>query len=150
MQCIKFSFSLTAGARFRWINNKSVPHSSSVFACRRGKNTCAPSFDWLKLSHHLVSGESTLQYMRLHFLKLDWEFFCLQPSLARLYSAAAPPSERLRRSDGSLAINIEISYLKSSRNYTISSFNHILVCIYTSRVVSSYTHSYWCRTFIFP
>ena len=30
IQCIKFSFSLTAGARFRWINNKSVPHSSSV------------------------------------------------------------------------------------------------------------------------
>ena len=42
IQCIKFSFSLTAGARFSWINNKSVPHSSSVFACRRGKNTCAP------------------------------------------------------------------------------------------------------------
>ena len=29
--------------------------------------------------------------MRLHFLKLDREFFCLQPSLARLYSAAASP-----------------------------------------------------------
>ena len=42
--------------------------------------------------------------MRLHFLKLDRGFFCLQPSLARLYSAAASPSERLR-SDGSLAIN---------------------------------------------
>ena len=39
------------------------------------------------------------------FLKLDREFFCLQPSLARLYSAAASPSER-RRSDGSLAINV--------------------------------------------
>ena len=42
--------------------------------------------------------------MRLHFLKLDREFFCLQPSLARLYSAAASPSERLR-SDGSLVIS---------------------------------------------
>ena len=46
-----------------------------------------------------------IYYMRLHFLKLDREFFCLQPSLARLYSAAASPSER-RRSDGSLAINV--------------------------------------------
>ena len=46
--------------------------------------------------------------MRLHFLKLDREFFCLQPSLARLYSAAASPSERLR-SDGSLAITVTIN-----------------------------------------
>ena len=39
----------------------------------------------------------------LHFFKLDREFFwLLQPSLARLYSAAASPSERLR-SDGSSA-----------------------------------------------
>ena len=39
-------------------------------------------------------------------LPFDWftEFFCLFPSLARLYSAAASPSERLR-SDGSLAKN---------------------------------------------
>ena len=43
--------------------------------------------------------------MRLHFLKLDREFFCLQPSLARLYSSVPSPSERLR-SDGSLAINL--------------------------------------------
>ena len=48
--------------------------------------------------------QGNLHYMRLHFLKLDREFFCLQPSLARLYSAAPSPSERLR-SDGSLAIN---------------------------------------------
>ena len=37
-------------------------------------------------------------------MKLNREFFCLQPSLARLYSAAASPSERLC-SDGSLAIS---------------------------------------------
>ena len=101
IQCIKFSFSLTAGARFRWINNKSIPHSSSVFAWRRGKNTCVPS-----IVYRLLIGtwsQGNLHYMRLHFLKLDREFFCLQPSLARLYSAAASPSERLR-SDGSLTI----------------------------------------------
>ena len=40
---------------------------------------------------------------RAHFFQLDREFFCLLPSLTRLYSAAASPSERLR-SDGSLAI----------------------------------------------
>ena len=107
IQCIKFSFSLTAWAIFRWINNKSVPHSSSVFACRRGKNASAPSivyrllFGW---NCHTTWSQGNLHYMRLHFLKLDWEFFCLQPSLARLYSAAASPSERLR-SDGSLAIS---------------------------------------------
>ena len=42
----------------------------------------------------------------LRFFQLDREFFCLLPSLTRLYSAAASPSERLR-SDGSLAIKIE-------------------------------------------
>ena len=106
IQCIKFSFSLTAEARFRWTNNKSVPHSSSVFACRRGKNTCAPSIVYRLLigwNCHTTWSQGNLHYMRLHFLKLDREFFCLQPSLARLYSAAASPSERLR-SDGSLAI----------------------------------------------
>ena len=108
IQCIKFSFSLTARAIFRWINNKSVPHSSSVFACRRGKNASAPSivyrllFGW---NCHTTWSQGNLHYMRLHFLKLDWEFFCLQPSLARLYSAAASPSEHLH-SDGSLAIII--------------------------------------------
>ena len=106
IQCIKFSFSLTAGARFLWINNKSVPHSSSVFACRRGNNTCAPSIVYRLLigwTCHTTWSQGSLHYMRLHFLKLDREFFCLRPSLARLYSAAASPSERLR-SDGSLAI----------------------------------------------
>ena len=44
-------------------------------------------------------------------MQLDREFFCLQPSLARRYSAAASPSERLR-SDGSLAIII--TYFVSS------------------------------------
>ena len=96
---------MTAGARFRWINNKSVQHSSSVFACHWGKNTCAPSIVYRLLigwNCHTTWSQGNLHYMRLHFLKLDREFFCLQPSLARLYSAAASPSERLR-SDGSLA-----------------------------------------------
>ena len=43
--------------------------------------------------------QGNLHYIRLHFFQLDREFFCLLPSLARLYSAAASPSERLR-SDG--------------------------------------------------
>ena len=47
--------------------------------------------------------QGNLHYIGLHFFQLDREFFCLLPSLARLYSAAASPSERLR-SDGSLAI----------------------------------------------
>ena len=92
IQWIKFLFSLTAGARFRWIKNKSVPHSSSVFACRRGRNTCAPSIVYRLLigwNCHTTWSQGNLHYMRLHFLKLDREFFCLQPSLARLYSAAA-------------------------------------------------------------
>ena len=55
-----------------------------------------------------------LHYIRLHFFQLDREFFCLLPSLARLYSAAASPSERLR-SDGSLAI-------------TTYSFKHLYIC----------------------
>ena len=102
IQCIKFSFSLPAGARFWWINNKSVPLSSSVFACRGGKNTCVPSIVYRLLigwNCHTTWSQGNLHYIRLH----DREFFCLQPSLARLYSAAASPSERLR-SDGSLAI----------------------------------------------
>ena len=48
--------------------------------------------------------QGNLHYIRLHFFQLNREFFCLLPSLARLYSAAASPSERLR-SDGSLAIS---------------------------------------------
>ena len=51
--------------------------------------------------------QGNLHYIRLHFFQLDREFFCLLPSLTRLYSTAASPSERLRL-DGSLAI---ISYL---------------------------------------
>ena len=66
-----------------------------------GAKYSLPPFDWLKLSHHLVSGESTLHEVTLFEAR---ESFCQQPSLARLYSAAASPSERLR-SDGSLAIN---------------------------------------------
>ena len=55
-----------------------------------------PPFDWLKMSHHLVSGESTLHEVTL--FEARSRIF-----LARLYSAAASPSERLR-SDGSLAM----------------------------------------------
>ena len=47
--------------------------------------------------------QGNLHYIGLHLFQLDREFFCLLPSLARLYSAAASPSERLC-SDGSLAI----------------------------------------------
>ena len=103
IRCIKFSFSLTAGARFRWINNKSVPHSSSVFAWRWGKNTCAPrkvyrlSIGW---NCHTTWSQGNLHHIRLHFLKLDRKFFCLQPSLARLYSAAASPSKHRRTGRG--------------------------------------------------
>ena len=38
--------------------------------------------------------QGNLHYIGLHFFQLDREFFCLLPSLARLYSAAASPSER--------------------------------------------------------
>ena len=79
---------------------KQVYELKTFLPGKKALNSHCFCFDWLKLSHHLVSGESTLQawsqrnlhYMRLHFLKLDREFFCLQPSLARLYSAAASPS----------------------------------------------------------
>ena len=53
--------------------------------------------------------QGNLHYIRLHFFQLDREFFCLLPSLARLYSAAASPSERFR-SDGSLAMNQTVKY----------------------------------------
>ena len=102
-----FSFSLTVGARFWWINNKSVPHSSSVFACSGGKNTCVVYRLLIGWNCHITWSQGNLHYIRLHFLKLDREFFCLQPSLARLYSAAASPSERLR-SDGSLAMKLRM------------------------------------------
>ena len=130
IQCIKFSFSLTAGARFWWIKNKSVPHSSSVFACRRGKNTCAPSIVYRLLigwNCHTTWSQGNLHYMRLHFLKLDREFFCLQPSLARLYSAAASPSERLR-SDGSLAIN------KNLRRKQYGVVDTIIFSVFAARI----------------
>ena len=52
--------------------------------------------------------QGNLHFIRLHFFQLDREFLCLLPSLTRLYSAAASPSERLR-SDGSLAIIIIIN-----------------------------------------
>ena len=53
--------------------------------------------------------QRNLHYIRLHFFQLDREFFCLLPCLARLYSAAASPSERFR-SDGSLAMNQTVKY----------------------------------------
>ena len=64
-----------------------------------------------KVLYHLVSGESSLDQVTwlrvkitgLHFLKLDGELFCILPSLARLYSAAASPSSGLRL-DGLMAI----------------------------------------------
>ena len=58
-------------------------------------------------------------FMRLRFLKLDREFFCLQPSIARLYSAAASPAERLR-SDGSLAIMVTKGSRVASINLSLS------------------------------
>ena len=54
---------------------------------------------------------------RLHFFQLDREFFCLLPTLARLYSATASPSERLR-SDGSLATNFPLSFTEG-RNVSV-------------------------------
>ena len=70
-------------------------------------------FDWLT-TDHLVSGESTLhqvtgyEFTDTLFSSIE-NFSASQPSLARLYSAATSPSERLR-SDGSLAINCLKSY----------------------------------------
>ena len=73
-----------------------------------------PPFDWLTTvtplglrGINITSGYGvTVTIYRLHFLKLDREFFCMLPSLARLYSAAAWPSSRLR-SDGSLATTLQ-------------------------------------------
>ena len=69
--------------------------------------------DWLT-TDHLVSGESTLhqvtgyEFTDTLFSSIE-NLSASQPSLARLYSAATSPSERLR-SDGSLAINCLKSY----------------------------------------
>ena len=66
-------------------------------------------FDWLT-TDHLVSGESTLhqvtgyEFTGYTFFSSIENFSAYQPSLARLYSAAASPSERVRL-DGSLAIS---------------------------------------------
>ena len=56
--------------------------------------------------------QGNLHYIRLHFFQLDREFFCLLPSLARFYTAAASPSEQ-RRSDGSFAIILDALQLFS-------------------------------------
>ena len=70
--------------------------------------------------------QGNLHYIGLHFFQLDREFFCLLPSLTRLYSAAASPSERLR-SDGSLAIS---SFLSRSSPLTTVTYgiNLLLSC----------------------
>ena len=68
-------------------------------------------FDWLTIVTPLVSGESTFHQVTGYELRVILfearstieNFSASQPSLARLYSAAASPSERLR-SDGSWAI----------------------------------------------
>ena len=79
-------------------------HQVLIFLDCRGQNTCAPGIPfWLVDNCHTTWSQGNLHYIRLHFLKLDREFFCLLPSLARLYSAASSPSSRLR-SDGSLPI----------------------------------------------
>ena len=67
--------------------------------------------------------QGNLHYIGLHFFQLDREFFCLLPSLARLYSAAASPSERLR-SGGSLAINSKVSDKIKKLANTLSVFNN--------------------------
>ena len=74
--------------------------------------------------------QGNLHYIRLHFFQLDQEFFCLLPSLARLYSAAASPSERLR-SYGSLAMNIN----KLLKHFTLIVFwyeRRNLLCSHSS------------------
>ena len=92
------------GNDYRWrFTNVSSPY----FSWGRGEGTSVHrlSFDWLTIVTPLVSGESTLhQVTGYTFWSSIENFFCLLPSLARLYSAAASPSSRLR-SDGSLAVN---------------------------------------------
>ena len=80
--------------------------------------------DWLT-TDHLVSGESTLhqvtgyEFTDTLFSSIE-NFSASQPSLARLYSAATSPSERLR-SDGSLAIIISEHYFSILYTaYTVS------------------------------
>ena len=69
--------------------------------------------------------QGNLHYIGLHIFQLDREFFCLLPSLTRLYSAAASPSERLRP-DGSLAIS----------HFT----NHGITFVHESREINSFVH----------
>ena len=73
--------------------------------CILFKLSPCPRYCLLIGSQLTTYSQGNLHYIRLHFFQLDQEFFCLLPSLARLYSAAASPSERLR-SYGSLAMNI--------------------------------------------
>ena len=57
----------------------------------RGQNTCAPGTPfWLVDNCHTTWSQGNLHYIRLHFLKLDREFFCLLPSLRG--SILLPPS----------------------------------------------------------
>ena len=77
--------------------------SSTHFSWLLGPEHMCARYPLLVDNCHTSWSQGNLHYIRLHFLKLDREFFCLLPSLARLYSAASSPSSRLR-SDGSLAI----------------------------------------------
>ena len=82
--------------------------------------------------------QGNLHYIRLHFFQLNREFFCLLPSLARLYSAAASPSERLR-SYGSLAMNIN----KLLKHFTLIVFwyeRRNLLCSHTSVDIFTSVH----------
>ena len=64
----------------------------------------------------VIFRRKTTYYIRLHFLKVDREFLCLLPSLARLYSAAASPSER-RRGNNSLLLFYPLTSLKAQYEF---------------------------------
>ena len=117
----------------------SAPHSTSARAAEELEHVLqVPPFDWLTTVTPLglrgiyITPGYGLQVYKLHFLKLDQEFFCILPSLARLYSAAASPSSRLR-SDGSLVISktttlsvhhpILYIYLPSLHNYDMKLYS---------------------------
>ena len=72
-------------------------------ACRENSPRTPPRYRARFLASSGNSDSANRPGYEADFFQLDRDFFCLLPSLARLYSAAASPSERLR-SDGSLAI----------------------------------------------
>ena len=67
---------------------KTAPHSTSARA--------PGNAFWLVDNCHTIGlrGIYITSGYELHFLKLEQEFFCLLPSLARFYSAAASPMAR--------------------------------------------------------